>query len=379
MKMLLFLVMCVFILVWVCVQVLCCFSMCLYSIDVIVLVYNEVFCLECLLISLLQNFYVVWVICVNDGFMDNIVQVFDVLQVYWFGCLVVVYQVNMGKGGVLMYGLQYVIVEQVFLIDVDIYIDLCGYGLGYLLDEIECGVDVVGGVFLFSLQGVGFLLYVWVSLKLLMIIIKCSFQQWLGGVLFIVFGLCGLFCILVLCKVGFFDCICVEDLDMFWLLVVQGYCVCQSVCCVVYLQECNMLVEEWWCWWCWIVGYVVCMCLYCGLLLICFGLFSILLMMLFVFVGIVLILQVWFGVVQLYGLGGFVLLVMLLFWIGIVMLLVVISVIYYCWVWLVFVVVFLMLYVLFVYVIWLMYGVVGLFIGCELLCDKLIRYLYVVE
>ncbi|WP_201520045.1 glycosyltransferase family 2 protein, partial [Escherichia coli] len=155
--------------------------------------YNEAPCLERSLTGLLQNPYVARVICLNDGSTDNTAQVLDALQARWPGRLVAVHQANTGKGGALMHGLRHATAEQVFLTDADTHIDPRGHGLGHLLDEIERGADAVGGVPSSSLQGAGFLPHVRASLKLPMIVIKRSFQQWLGGAPFIVSGSCGLF------------------------------------------------------------------------------------------------------------------------------------------------------------------------------------------
>ncbi len=379
MKTLLFLAMCAFILVRICVQASRRPSTRLYSIDAIVPAYNEAPCLERSLASLLENPYVARVICVNDGSTDNTAQVLDALQARWPGRLVAVHQTNTGKGGALMHGLQHATAEQVFLTDADTHIDPRGHGLGHLLDEIERGADAVGGVPSSSLQGAGFLPHVRASLKLPMIVIKRSFQQWLGGAPFIVSGSCGLFRTSVLRKVGFSDRTRVEDLDMSWSLVAQGYRVRQSIRCVVYPQECNTLVEEWRRWRRWIVGYAVCMRLHRRLLLTRFGIFSILPMMLLALAGIMLSLQVWFGAARLHGPGGLALSVMPLFWTGIVMLLAVISAIHHRRAWLVPAAAFSMLYVLLAYAIWLFHGLAGLFTGREPVRDKPTRYPHVVE
>lgn len=80
MKTLLFLAMCAFILVRVCMLLSRRPSTRLYSIDAIVPAYNEAPCLERSLTSLLQNPYLARVICVNDGSTDDTAAVLDALQ-----------------------------------------------------------------------------------------------------------------------------------------------------------------------------------------------------------------------------------------------------------------------------------------------------------
>ncbi len=379
MKTLLFLAMCAFIAVRLLVHAARRPSPRLHSIDAIVPAYNEAPCLARSLTDLLHNRYVARVICVNDGSTDATAQVLDDLQAQWPGRLVAVHQANTGKGGALMHGLQYATAQQVFLTDADTRIDPQGDGLGHLLAEIERGADAVGGVPSSCLRGAGFLPHVRASLKLPMIVIKRSFQQWLGGAPFIVSGSCGLFRTAVLRKVGFSDRTRVEDLDMSWSLVAQGFRVRQSIRCVVYPQECNTLREEWRRWRRWIVGYAVCMRLHRSLLLSRFGLFSILPMILLALLGVAASLHVWFGTAQVQGPGGLVLAVMPLMWIGIVMSLAVISAVHHRSAWLVPAAAFSMLYVLLAYAIWLVHGLKGLCTGCEPARDKPTRYPHVVE
>ena len=379
MKTLLFLAMCAFIAVRLLVHAARRPSPRLRSIDAIVPAYNEAPCLARSLTDLLHNRYVARVICVNDGSTDATAQVLDDLQAQWPGRLVAVHQANTGKGGALMHGLQYATAQQVFLTDADTRIDPQGDGLGHLLAEIERGADAVGGVPSSCLRGAGFLPHVRASLKLPMIVIKRSFQQWLGGAPFIVSGSCGLFRTAVLRKVGFSDRTRVEDLDMSWSLVAQGFRVRQSIRCVVYPQECNTLREEWRRWRRWIVGYAVCMRLHRGLLLSRFGLFSILPMLLLALLGVAASLHVWFGAAQVQGPGGLVLAVMPLMWIGIVMSLAVISAVHHRSAWLVPAAAFSMLYVLLAYAIWLVHGLKGLCTGREPARDKPTRYPHVVE
>lgn len=379
MKTLLFLAMCLFIVVRLVMHAARRPSARLHSIDAIVPAYNEAPCLQRSLTDLLRNPYIARVICVNDGSTDGTAQVLDTLQQQWPGRLVAVHQANTGKGGALMHGLQHVTAAQVFLTDADTRVDPRSDGLGHLLSEIERGADAVGGVPSSCLQGAGFLPHVRASLKLPMIVIKRSFQQWLGGAPFIISGACGLFRTSVLRTVGFSDRTRVEDLDMSWSLVAQGYRVRQSIRCVVYPQECNTLREEWRRWRRWIVGYAVCMRLHRGLLLTRFGLFSILPMVLLALVGIVAALQLWFGAMTVHGPGGVALAVMPLAWIAIVMALGMISAVHHRRALLVPAAAFSVVYVLLAYAIWLLHGLKGLFTGREPVRDKPTRYPRVVE
>lgn len=212
-----------------------------------------------------------------------------------------------------------------------------------------------------------------------MIIIKRSFQQWLGGAPFIISGACGLFRTAVLRKVGFSDRTRVEDLDMSWSLVEQGYRVRQCNRCIVYPQECNTLREEWRRWRRWIVGYAVCMRLHRRLLLSRFGVFSILPMLLLALVGIAAALQTWHGAAQLRGPGGVALALLPVVWIAIVMALGTISAIHHRRAWLVPAAAFSIIYVLLAYAIWLLHGLAGLCTGREPVRDKPTRYPHVVE
>lgn len=379
MKTLLFVAMCAFIVVRLLVHATRRPSGQLRSIDAIVPAYNEAPCLRRSLTDLLQNPYIARVICVNDGSTDTTAQVLDALQLEWPGRLLAVHQANTGKGGALMHGLQHVTTAQVFLTDADTRVDPRSAGLGHLLAEIERGADAVGGVPSSCLQGAGFLPHVRASLKLPMIVIKRSFQQWLGGAPFIVSGSCGLFRTSVLRKVGFSDRTRVEDLDMSWSLVAQGYRVRQSIRCVVYPQECSTLVEEWRRWRRWIVGYAVCMRLHRRLLLTRFGLFSILPMILLALLGIAAGLQVGFGAATVHGPAGLVVAVVPLVWIGIVMTLGLVSAVHHRRPWLVPAAAFSVLYVLLAYAVWLIHGLKGLFTGREPARDKPTRYPHVVE
>ncbi len=92
----------------------------------------------------------------------------------------------------------------------------------------------------------------------------------------------------VLRKLGFSDRTKVEDLDLTWTLVANGYRVRQVNRCVVYPQECNNIGDEWRRWRRWIIGYAVCMRLHKSLLFSRFGIFSIFPMVMVVLYGVVI-------------------------------------------------------------------------------------------
>ncbi len=87
-----------------------------------------------------------------------------------------------------------------------------------------------------------------------MIVMKRTLQQLLGGAPFIISGACGMFRTDVLRKFGFSDRTKVEDLDLTWTLVANGYRIRQANRCIVYPQECNSPREEWRRWRRWIVS-----------------------------------------------------------------------------------------------------------------------------
>ncbi len=236
-------------------------------IDAIIPAYNEGPCLAQSLDNLLRNPYFCRVICVNDGSTDNTEAVMAEVKRKWGDRFVAVTQKNTGKGGALMNGLNYATCDQVFLSDADTYVPPDQDGMGYMLAEIERGADAVGGIPSTALKGAGLLPHIRATVKLPMIVMKRTLQQLLGGAPFIISGACGMFRTDVLRKFGFSDRTKVEDLDLTWTLVANGYRIRQANRCIVYPQECNSPREEWRRWRRWIVGYAVCMRLHKRLLL----------------------------------------------------------------------------------------------------------------
>jgi len=255
------------------------------SVDAIVPAYNEQLCIIDAVERLLSSPYIDRVIVVNDGSTDRTAAILTLLEIK-HPRLLVVHQENTGKGGALMSGLDRATAQYVLLTDADTILPTESDGIGYLIAEIERGADAVGGIPASNLNGAGLLPHIRATVKLPMIALKRTFQQVVGGAPFLISGACGLFRTEVLRKVPFSDRTKVEDLDMTWSLVGQGYKVRQCSRCVVYSQECNSLKSEWLRWRRWIVGYAVCMRLHHSLLLTRFGLFSILPMFLVVLFGI---------------------------------------------------------------------------------------------
>lgn len=351
-----------------------------YCVDAIVPAFNEGPCLETSLRNLLLNPYIHRVICVNDGSTDETGRLLDALVPAWRGRLVVVHQSNTGKGGALMNGLNHVTAAQVFLTDADTLVPHDNLGLGYMLAEIEDGADAVGGIPSSNLRGAGLLPHIRATVKMPMITIKRTFQQLVGGAPFIISGACGMFRTEVLRKHGFSDRTKVEDLDLTWTLVRNGYKVRQANRCVVYPQECNTLREEWRRWRRWIVGYAVCMRLHWRLLPTRFGLFSILPMVLVVVAGVATYGTVWAASIERHG-GpiGLVPALFPLLWLAAVTVLGTISALHHRNLWLVPLASLAVLYVLLSYAIWLLHGLYGLLTGREPSRDKPTRYAYVVE
>lgn len=214
-------------------------------IDAIIPAYNEGPCLAQSLDNLLRNPYFCRVICVNDGSTDNTEAVMAEVKRKWGDRFVAVTQKNTGKGGALMNGLNYATCDQVFLSDADTYVPPDQDGMGYMLAEIERGADAVGGIPSTALKGAGLLPHIRATVKLPMIVMKRTLQQLLGGAPFIISGACGMFRTDVLRKFGFSDRTKVEDLDLTWTLVANGYRIRQANRCIVYPQECNSPREEW--------------------------------------------------------------------------------------------------------------------------------------
>ncbi|MEB3717019.1 glycosyltransferase family 2 protein, partial [Escherichia coli] len=167
-------------------------------------------------------------------------------------------------------------------------------------------------------KGAGLLPHIRATVKLPMIVMKRTLQQFLGGAPFIISGACGMFRTDVLRKFGFSDRTKVEDLDLTWTLVANGYRIRQANRCIVYPQECNSPREEWRRWRRWIVGYAVCMRLHKRLLFSRFGIFSIFPMLLVVLYGVGIYLTTWFNEFITTGPHGVVLAMFPLIWVGVV-------------------------------------------------------------
>ena len=352
----------------------------LNSVDVIVPAYNEEPCLEESLKSLIMNPYVHKVICVNDGSTDQTESLLNRLVQQYPNRLIAIHQSNTGKGGALMHGLDYVTMPQVFLTDADTYVPPEKFGLGYMLAEIEKGADAVGGIPSSNLKQAKVLPYIRATVKMPMIIMKRTFQQWLGGAPFIISGSCGMFKTEVLKKHGFSDRTKVEDLDLTWTLVSAGYKVRQANRCIVFPQECNSLTDEWKRWRRWVAGYAVCMKLHKRLLFSRYGLFSILPMFLVIIYALyiysTLFLKENFS--DNYLINALFILFPV-FWIFIVFLIGLFSAFYHKSWKLLILAPFALFYVVLAYLMWIIYGVKAFFTGKEPERDKPTRYKNVVE
>lgn len=352
----------------------------LNSVDVIVPAYNEEACLEESLQSLIGNPYVHKVICVNDGSTDGTAALLEKLVQRWPDKLIAVNQANTGKGGALMNGLNYTTTPQVFLTDADTYVPPDKKGLGYMLAEIENGADAVGGIPSSNLRQAGLLPHIRATVKMPMIIMKRTFQQWIGGAPFIISGSCGMFKTEVLRKHGFSDRTKVEDLDLTWTLITNGYKVRQANRCVVYPQECNTFSDEWKRWRRWIVGYAVCMRLHKGLLISRYGLASILPMFLIIVYSLYAYIVVFVSNHADYGhLHKFIFLLFPIIWLFIVSCIGSFSAFHHKSWKLLLLAPFAIFYVILAYLIWLIYGIKAFFTGKEPTRDKPTRYSNVVE
>lgn len=347
------------------------------SIDVILPAYNEEVCLEASIANLLTNRYVKNVICVNDGSRDGTAEILAYCARKW-PRLIAVNQENTGKGGALMHGLEYATAEQVFLTDADTYVDPDGHDLGHLLAEIEDGADAVGGIPSSNLTNAGLLPHIRATVKLPMIAIKRTFQQLTGGAPFIISGACGMFRTEVLRKHGFSDRTKVEDLDLTWTLVSEGYDVRHCNRCIVFPQECNSLIDEWKRWRRWIVGFAVCMRLHAPLLFSRFGLFSIFPMFAVILVGIASYSLAMSYAVPVHGAASPVKVFFPLAWVVAVGLIGAISAYHHRNFRLVVLAPFAVIYVVLSYLIWAIHGLKGLVTGREPARDKPTRYAYVV-
>ncbi|EEF3449022.1 glycosyltransferase [Salmonella enterica] len=374
MKTMIFLLMCVAVVTWIVFTLRRKPSARLASIDAVIPAYNEGPCIVATLTNLLSNPYIHRVICVNDGSTDNTPHILDALQRDWPDRLVVVHQANTGKGGALMNGVRRATAEQVFLTDADTRVPADSAGLGYMLADIERGMDAVGGIPSSDLRGAGLLPHIRATVKMPMIIMKRTLQQVLGGAPFIISGACGLFRTRVLLDNPFSDRTKVEDLDLTWTLVARGYRVSQCNRCVVYPQECNTLHEEWKRWRRWIAGYAVCMCLHWRMLFSRFGFFSILPMFWVVALGVVTYSLSWGRAVVEGDAAGVMLAVFPVIWVGIVCAIASFSAVFHRVPALVVLAPFSVFYVLLAYAIWMVYGLPGFFTGREPARDKPTRY-----
>lgn len=349
-----------------------------HSVDAIVPAYNEGPCITHSLHLLLSNKYIDRVICVNDGSTDDTAEVLARMA-ETEQKLVVVNQANTGKGGAIMHGLQHVRTPYVFLTDADTLVPVRNEGLGHMLAVLECGADAVGGMPSSNLERAGLLPHIRATVKLPMIILRRTFQQVLGGAPFIISGACGMFRVDVLKKIGLSDRTKVEDLDLTWTLVSQGYKVRLAPRCIVYPQECNSIREEWRRWRRWITGYAVCMRLHWRLLPTRFGLVSILPMFALSLLSVGVLASSW---AQRIGEGAPALhlpfLLFPLLWVGIVCCIGAISAVHHRQWLLVPLAPFAVLYVLLAYLIWALHGLHGLVTGREPLRDKPTRYQHVV-
>ena len=348
------------------------------QIDAIVPAYNEEICIADTVEMLLANPYVARVIAVNDGSTDGTKAVLDELALQ-HRRLVVVHQANTGKGGAVMNGVHHAQTPYVFLTDADTLIDPDGHALGYLLAEMDAGADAVGGIPASNLNGAGLLPHICAAVKLPMIIIKRTFQQIAGGAPFLISGACGLYKREILLKFPLSDRTKVEDLDLTWTLVTNGYKVRQANRCIVYSQECNDFKSEWLRWRRWIIGYAVCMRLHAPLLLSRYGIISILPMFLVMVVGLAMIgFNSWMLATD-HTLWTSSLWTVPLLWAGFASMLGAISAVHHRSPALVLTAPLIFVYVILTYVIWLWHGTQGLITGREPERDKPLRYKHVVE
>lgn len=352
----------------------------LNSVDAIVPAYNEEPCLEESLKSLFVNPYINKVICVNDGSTDGTENLLNRMVLEWPDKLIAINQSNTGKGGALMNGLNYATMPQVFLTDADTYVPPDKNGLGYMLAEIENGADAVGGIPSSNLNQASLLPHIRATVKMPMIIMKRTFQQWLGGAPFIISGSCGMFKTEVLKENPFSDRTKVEDLDLTWTLVSRGYKIRQANRCVVYPQECNTLSDEWKRWRRWIAGYAVCMKLHKSLLLTRYGIASILPMFLVIIYSLYIYSNYFIQEnISLSFIPNFLFILFPALWLIIVSTIGLFSAIYHKSWKLIFLAPFAIFYVLLAYLIWAIYGTKAFFTGKEPIRDKPTRYKNVVE
>lgn len=347
------------------------------TVDAIVPAFNEERCIVDSVERLLQNPYLNRVIVVDDGSTDATPTLIDLLAVK-HSRLTVIHQENTGKGAALMAGISRSVAEYVFLTDADTTVPSTGDGLGYMLAEMNDGADAVGGIPLSDLNGAGLLPHIRASTKLIVISLHRTFQQLVGGAPFLISGACGLFRREMLVRVPFSDRTKVEDLDLTWSLIANGYKVRQCNRSFVYSQECNTFRAEMRRWRRWIAGYAVCMRLHRHLLLTRFGLLTVIPVALssFVAVGFLahalapvalgndwtklpLYLFPWQWMIVIYSIGA-------------------VGAIHHRRASLIFLAPAALVYVLICYFTWLSHGLRGLFTGNEPLRDSPERYAHVV-
>ena len=347
------------------------------TIDAIVPAFNEERCIVDSVERLLQNPYLEQIIVVNDGSTDATPALVDLLAVK-YSRLTVVHQENTGKGAALMAGISRSEAEYVFLTDADTTVPSTGDGLGYMLAEMNNGADAVGGIPLSDLNGAGLLPHIRASTKLIVISLHRTFQQLVGGAPFLISGACGLFRREMLVRVPFSDRTKVEDLDLTWSLVANGYKVRQCNRSFVYSQECNTLKAELNRWRRWIAGYAVCMRLHRHLLLTRFGLLTVIPVALSSFIAVGFLTHALEPMVLR---GDWVHLPLYLFpwqWMIAVYAIGAVGAIHHRRATLIFLAPAALVYVLICYFVWLSHGLRGLFTGKEPQRDKPERYAHVV-
>jgi cellulose synthase/poly-beta-1,6-N-acetylglucosamine synthase-like glycosyltransferase len=346
-------------------------------IDAIVPAYNEEVCIVEAVTRLVRNPYFNRVIVVNDGSSDGTAALLDQLAASE-PRVVAIHQANTGKGGALMNGISHSDMPYVFLTDADTLLRENGDDLGYMLAEMESGADAVGGVPLSDLQGAGLLPHVRASTKLAVITIQRTLQQLVGGAPFLISGACGLFRTEVIRKVPFSDRTKVEDLDLTWSLIGQGFTVRQSNRSFVYSQEPNSLAIEWRRWRRWIVGYAVCMRLHRHLLRTRYGLLTIIPVFLSSFVACAYMLHALVPVLMRSDLLSIPLHLLPWAWMLIIYAIGASAAVHYRKPFLMLLAPAALIYVIMAYTIWLVHGLKGLFTGREPQRDKPQRYAHVV-